>query len=107
MSYACCSGSSSEALPSAALIPPSAAPEWLRVGWIFETRATSAPASNENWLCSCDWKKLCSLWPLAWAINEPSSRMLFSVRPIACSCRSSPFWSRSSFWKSSCLVIPR
>src|SRR5438105_6741277 len=26
-------------------IPPSAAPEWLRVGWIFETSATSAPAS--------------------------------------------------------------
>src|SRR5207248_3470991 len=26
-------------------MPPSAAPEWLRVGWIFETSATSAPAS--------------------------------------------------------------
>ena len=45
MSKACFSGSSSEAFPSAALIPPSAAPEWLRVGWIFETSATSAPAS--------------------------------------------------------------
>src|SRR5207244_7390094 len=32
----------------AALIPPSAAPEWLRVGWIFETIATSAPASNAS-----------------------------------------------------------
>ena len=37
MSKACFSGLSSAALPSAALIPPSAAPEWLRVGWIFET----------------------------------------------------------------------
>ena len=45
MSKACFSGSSSEAFPSAALIPPSAAPEWLRVGWIFDTSATSAPAS--------------------------------------------------------------
>src|ERR1051326_6180445 len=26
-------------------MPPSAAPEWLRTGWIFEIRATSAPAS--------------------------------------------------------------
>ena len=26
-------------------MPPSAAPEWLRVGWSFETTATSAPAS--------------------------------------------------------------
>src|SRR5262245_51635743 len=26
-------------------MPPSAAPEWLRTGWIFETIATSAPAS--------------------------------------------------------------
>src|SRR5207302_7314550 len=26
-------------------MPPSAAPEWLRVGWIFEISATSAPAS--------------------------------------------------------------
>src|SRR5437763_12566822 len=26
-------------------MPPSAAPEWLRVGWSFETIATSAPAS--------------------------------------------------------------
>src|SRR5207244_741082 len=26
-------------------MPPSAAPEWLRTGWIFETSATSAPAS--------------------------------------------------------------
>ena len=45
MSKACFSGSSSEALPSAALIPPSAAPEWLRTGWIFEMSATSAPWS--------------------------------------------------------------
>ena len=42
------SGSSSDAFPSAALIPPSAAPEWLRVGWIFEIIATSAPASNAS-----------------------------------------------------------
>ena len=48
VSNACVSGSSSDALPSAALIPPSAAPEWLRVGWIFETSATSAPASNAS-----------------------------------------------------------
>ena len=46
MSKACFSGSSSDAFPSAALIPPSAAPEWLRVGWSFETSATSAPASK-------------------------------------------------------------
>src|SRR5438105_610064 len=26
-------------------MPPSAAPEWLRVGWSFDTIATSAPAS--------------------------------------------------------------
>src|SRR2546429_1437911 len=26
-------------------MPPSAAPEWLRTGWIFEISATSAPAS--------------------------------------------------------------
>src|SRR4051812_42051921 len=26
-------------------MPPSAAPEWLRTGWIFESSATSAPAS--------------------------------------------------------------
>src|SRR2546421_12642486 len=26
-------------------MPPSAAPEWLRTGWILERRATSAPAS--------------------------------------------------------------
>src|SRR2546421_2831335 len=26
-------------------MPPSAAPEWLRVGWIFEISGTSAPAS--------------------------------------------------------------
>ena len=45
MSNAWLSGLSSAALPSAALIPPSAAPEWLRVGWSFETIATSAPAS--------------------------------------------------------------
>ena len=48
MSKACSSGLSSEAFPSAALIPPSAAPEWLRVGWSFETSATSAPASNAS-----------------------------------------------------------
>src|SRR3954468_24474132 len=29
-------------------MPPSAAPEWLRTGWIFESRATSAPASNAS-----------------------------------------------------------
>ena len=29
-------------------MPPSAAPEWLRVGWSFETMATSAPASNAS-----------------------------------------------------------
>src|SRR5437899_8839808 len=29
-------------------MPPSAAPEWDRVGWIFESRATSAPASNAS-----------------------------------------------------------
>ena len=45
MSNACSSGLSSEAFPSAALIPPSAAPEWLRTGWIFERSATSAPRS--------------------------------------------------------------
>ena len=45
MSKACDSGLSSPAFPSAALIPPSAAPEWLRVGWSLETIATSAPAS--------------------------------------------------------------
>src|SRR3954449_6303144 len=27
-------------------MPPSAAPEWLRVGWIFETSATFAPTSK-------------------------------------------------------------
>ena len=43
MSKACVSGLSSALLPSAALIPPSAAPEWLRVGWSFETTATRAP----------------------------------------------------------------
>ena len=46
MSYAWISGLSSAALPSAALIPPSAAPECERVGWSFEIIATSAPASN-------------------------------------------------------------
>jgi len=45
VSNACFSGESSAALPSAALIPPSAAPEWLRVGWSFEMTPTSAPAS--------------------------------------------------------------
>ena len=45
MSKVCFSGSSSPALPSAALMPPSAAPEWLRVGWSFEMTPTSAPAS--------------------------------------------------------------
>src|SRR5688572_1435381 len=29
-------------------MPPSAAPEWLRVGWILERSATSAPASNAS-----------------------------------------------------------
>src|SRR3712207_6299773 len=29
-------------------MPPSAAPEWLRVGWSLETTATSAPASNAS-----------------------------------------------------------
>src|SRR5439155_5970710 len=48
VSKACFSGSSSEALPSAALMPPSAAPEWLRTGWILERRATSAPASKAS-----------------------------------------------------------
>ena len=43
MSKACFSGLSSAVLPSAALMPPSAAPEWLRVGWSFETTATFAP----------------------------------------------------------------
>ena len=37
MSNAWLSGLSSAALPSAALMPPSAAPEWLRVGCSFET----------------------------------------------------------------------
>src|SRR5579862_4660165 len=45
VSNACVSGESGPALPRAALMPPSAAPEWLRVGWSFETTATSAPAS--------------------------------------------------------------
>jgi hypothetical protein len=48
VSKACVSGSSSDAFASAALMPPSAAPEWLRVGWIFEIIATSAPASNAS-----------------------------------------------------------
>ncbi len=48
VSNACFSGLSSVALPSAALMPPSADPEWLRVGWSFETMATSAPASNAS-----------------------------------------------------------
>src|SRR5580765_7869838 len=42
------SGLSSAALPSAALIPPSAAPEWLRVGCSFEMTATSAPVSEAS-----------------------------------------------------------
>src|SRR5687767_3271000 len=29
-------------------MPPSAAPEWLLTGWIFERSATSAPASNAS-----------------------------------------------------------
>src|SRR5690242_16641722 len=29
-------------------MPPSAAPEWLRVGWILERSATSAPASKAS-----------------------------------------------------------
>ena len=48
VSNACVSGESSPAFPSAALMPPSAAPEWLRVGWSFEMTATSAPASNAS-----------------------------------------------------------
>ena len=44
MSNVWISGLSSEALPSAALMPPSAAPECERVGWSLETTATSAPA---------------------------------------------------------------
>ena len=43
MKNVCCSGESSDAFPSAALMPPSAAPEWLRVGCSLETTATSAP----------------------------------------------------------------
>ena len=43
VSNACVSGLSSALLPRAALIPPSAAPEWLRVGWSFEITATFAP----------------------------------------------------------------
>ena len=39
------SGESSSRLPSAALMPPCAAPEWLRTGCILETIATSAPRS--------------------------------------------------------------
>jgi hypothetical protein len=45
VSKACSSALSGSALPSAALIPPSAAPECERVGWSFETIATFAPAS--------------------------------------------------------------
>jgi len=45
VSNAWISGLSSPVFPSAALMPPSAAPEWLRVGWSLETIATSAPAS--------------------------------------------------------------
>src|SRR3954466_14505493 len=48
VSYAWISGSSSEAFPSAALMPPSAAPECERVGWSFEIIATSAPASKAS-----------------------------------------------------------
>ena len=29
-------------------MPPSAAPEWLRVGWSLERSATSTPASNAS-----------------------------------------------------------
>ena len=43
MSNAWISGESSAALPSAALMPPSAAPEWLRVGCSFEITPTFAP----------------------------------------------------------------
>ena len=43
MSNVWLSGESSVALPSAALMPPSAAPECERVGWSFETTATSMP----------------------------------------------------------------
>ena len=45
MSKVWLSGLSSVSLPSAALMPPWAAPEWLRTGWTFVTSATSAPAS--------------------------------------------------------------
>src|SRR5437764_44867 len=31
-------------------MPPSAAPEWLRTGWIFERSATSAPATCDHLL---------------------------------------------------------
>src|SRR5689334_11604778 len=47
VSNACVSAESAPALPRAALIPPSAAPEWLRVGWSFEMTATFAP-----WSCA-------------------------------------------------------
>ena len=43
MKKVCFSGLSSPALPSAALMPPSAAPEWLRVGCSLETTPTSTP----------------------------------------------------------------
>src|SRR3954447_10351738 len=46
VSNAWISGLSSAAFPRAALMPPSAAPEWLRVGCSFEIIATSAPASK-------------------------------------------------------------
>ena len=48
VSNVCVSGLSSVALPSAALMPPSAEPEWERVGWSFETTATSAPARRAS-----------------------------------------------------------
>src|SRR4051794_5305786 len=45
VSKACVSAESGPAFPSAALMPPSAAPEWLRVGCSFEMTPTFAPAS--------------------------------------------------------------
>jgi hypothetical protein len=35
-------------VPERRVDAPSAAPEWLRTGWIFETIATSAPASKAS-----------------------------------------------------------
>src|SRR3954471_368307 len=72
VSYACVSGLSSAALPSAALMPPSAAPECERVGWSFETMATFAPAS-----CA-------SIAARIPAIPAPTTRTSYlpSIRPV-------------------------